>query len=114
MPSRRISFRLAAALVLLGAFIPGLLWPGSLWAQAPIRIGEINSYSGIGAPFTGPYKLGAEMAVEEINARGGVLGRKLEVIFRDDKGQPAEAVKQARARASGCPACRPMRSGGAA
>jgi branched-chain amino acid transport system substrate-binding protein len=35
------------------------------------------------------------MAVEEINARGGVLGRKLEVIFRDDKGQPAEAVKQA-------------------
>jgi hypothetical protein len=72
-----------------------LLWPGSLWAQAPIKIGEINSYSGIGAPFTGPYKLGAEMAVEEINARGGVLGRKLEVIFRDDKGQPAEAVKQA-------------------
>ena len=35
------------------------------------------------------------MAVEEINARGGVLGRKVEVIFRDDKGQPAEAVKQA-------------------
>ena len=95
MPSRRISFLLAAALVLLGAVLPGLLWPGSLWAQAPIKIGEINSYSGIGAPFTGPYKLGAEMAVEEINARGGVLGRKLEVIFRDDKGQPAEAVKQA-------------------
>ena len=95
MPSRRISFLLAAALVLLGAITPGLLWPGSLWAQAPIKIGEINSYSGIGAPFTGPYKLGAEMAVEEINARGGVLGRKLEVIFRDDKGQPAEAVKQA-------------------
>ena len=95
MPSRRVSFLLAAALVLLVALIPGLLWPGSLWAQAPIKIGEINSYSGIGAPFTGPYKLGAEMAVEEINARGGVLGRKLEVIFRDDKGQPAEAVKQA-------------------
>jgi len=95
MPSRRISFLLAAALVLLGAFIPVLLWPGTLWAQAPIKIGEINSYSGIGAPFTGPYKLGAEMAVDEINARGGVLGRKLEVIFRDDKGQPAEAVKQA-------------------
>jgi hypothetical protein len=42
MPSRRISFLLAAALVLLGALIPGLLWPGSLWAQAPINIGEIN------------------------------------------------------------------------
>ena len=35
------------------------------------------------------------MAVEEINAKGGVLGRKLEVLFRDDKGQPAEAVKHA-------------------
>jgi branched-chain amino acid transport system substrate-binding protein len=95
MPSRRISFLRTAALVLMGAFMAGVLWPAPLRAQAPIKIGEINSYSGIGAPFTGPYKLGAEMAVEEINAKGGVLGRKLEVIFRDDKGQPAEAVKQA-------------------
>src|SRR5438034_768518 len=64
-------------------------------AQAPIRIGEINSFSGIGAPFTGPYRQAIEMAVEEVNARGGVLGRKVEVLFRDDKGQPAEAVKHA-------------------
>jgi branched-chain amino acid transport system substrate-binding protein len=64
-------------------------------AQAPIKVGDINTYSGIGAPFTGPYRAGVEMAVEEINAKGGVLGRKLEVLFRDDKGQPAEAVKHA-------------------
>ncbi len=64
-------------------------------AQAPIKIGEINSFSGIGAPFTGPYRAAIEMAVEEVNAKGGVLGRKVEVIFRDDKGQPAEAVKHA-------------------
>ena len=64
-------------------------------AQAPIKIGEINSFSGIGAPFTGPYRAAVEMAVEEVNAKGGVLGRKVEVIFRDDKGQPAEAVKHA-------------------
>jgi branched-chain amino acid transport system substrate-binding protein len=68
---------------------------GPVAAQAPIKVGDINSYSGIGAPFTGPYRAGIEMAVEEINARGGVLGRKIEVIFRDDKGQPAEAVKHA-------------------
>src|SRR5581483_10460930 len=68
---------------------------GPVAAQAPIKVGDINSYSGIGAPFTGPYRAGVEMAVEEINARGGVLGRKLEVIFRDDKGQPAEAIKHA-------------------
>lgn len=64
-------------------------------AQAPIKIGEINTYSGIAAPFTGPYRHAVEMAVEEVNARGGVLGRKVEVVFRDDKGQPAEAVKHA-------------------
>src|SRR5438093_11006053 len=63
--------------------------------QAPIKIGEINSFSGIGAPFTGPYRQAVEMAVEEVNAKGGVLGRKLEVVFRDDKGQPAEAQKHA-------------------
>ncbi len=64
-------------------------------AQAPIRIGEINSFSGIAAPFTLPYRQAVEMAVDEVNAKGGVLGRKVEVLFRDDKGQPAEAVKQA-------------------
>ena len=63
--------------------------------QTPIKIGEINSFSGIGAPFTGPYRSAVEMAVEEVNAKGGVLGRKVEVLFRDDKGQPAEAVKHA-------------------
>jgi len=49
-------------------------------AQAPIKIGEINSFSGIGAPFTGPYRQAVEMAVEEVNARGGVLGRRIEVV----------------------------------
>jgi branched-chain amino acid transport system substrate-binding protein len=63
--------------------------------QAPIRIGEINSFSGIAAPFTGPYRSAVEMAVDEVNAKGGVVGRKVEVLFRDDKGQPAEAVKHA-------------------
>ena len=70
-------------------------------AQAPIRIGEINSFSGIGAPFTGPYRQAVEMAVEEVNGKGGVLGRRVEVLFRDDKGQPAEAVKHAQELVTG-------------
>ncbi len=80
-------------LIMMLLALPGAVTPAG--AQAPIKIGDINSYSGIGAPFTGPYRAGVEMAVEEINAKGGVLGRKLEVAFRDDKGQPAEAVKHA-------------------
>jgi len=65
-------------------------------AQGPaIRIGEINSYSGIAAGFTQPYRQAVEMVVDEVNAAGGVLGRKVEVAFRDDKGSPAEAIKHA-------------------
>ena len=66
---------------------------GSSAAQAaePIRIGEINSYTAL-ADFTQPYKKGWQMAVEEVNAAGGVLGRPLEVIARDDNGKPGNAV----------------------
>lgn len=66
------------------------------WSAAaePIRIGEINSYSGLPA-FTLPYRNGWQLAVEEINAAGGVLGRPLEVISRDDGGKPGDAVTAA-------------------
>ncbi|WNK00809.1 ABC transporter substrate-binding protein [Thalassospiraceae bacterium LMO-JJ14] len=58
----------------------------------PIRIGEINSYTRLPA-FTEPYKKGWQMAVEEINAAGGINGRPLEIISRDDAGKPGNAVK---------------------
>lgn len=61
--------------------------------QDPIRIGEINSYTGPLASFTVPYRNGWQLAVEQVNANGGVLGRKLEVISRDDGAKPADAVK---------------------
>jgi branched-chain amino acid transport system substrate-binding protein len=60
----------------------------------PIKIGEINSYSNI-PQFTTPYKQGWQLAVEEVNAAGGLLGRKVEVIARDDAGKPEEALKHA-------------------
>jgi len=63
-------------------------------AQSPIKIGEINSYSAI-PQFTQPYKQGWQLAVEEINAKGGLLGRKVEVIARDDAGKPDEALRHA-------------------
>ncbi len=57
-----------------------------------IRIGEINSYSRLPA-FTEPYKKGWQLALEEINASGGIFGHTLEVISRDDAGKPGNAVK---------------------
>ena len=62
--------------------------------QGPIKIGEINSYSGMAA-FTGPYKNGLLLAEEEINASGGVLGRKIEIVTRDDGLKPEDAVRAA-------------------
>ncbi len=63
-------------------------------AQNTIKIGELNSYKAQPA-FLEPYKKGWELAVEEINAKGGVLGRKLEVISRDDGASPGDAVRVA-------------------
>ncbi|MEO8008153.1 MAG: ABC transporter substrate-binding protein [Betaproteobacteria bacterium] len=64
-------------------------------AQKPILIGEISSYSTVPA-FTVPYRNGWQLAVEEINAAGGLLdGRKIEVISRDDAGKPDDATRHA-------------------
>ena len=63
-------------------------------SSAPIRIGEINSYSAIPA-FTLPYRNGWQLALEHVNAAGGVRGRTLEVISRDDAGKPQDAVRLA-------------------
>ena len=63
-------------------------------AQNTIKIGELNSYKAAPA-FLDPYKRGIELALDEINASGGVLGRKLESIIRDDSANPGDAVRVA-------------------
>lgn len=70
--------------------------PGLVQAQGagPIKVGEINSYTAQPA-FLKPYRQGWELALEQINAGGGVLGRKIETIFRDDSGKPEDAVRHA-------------------
>ncbi|MCQ4161908.1 ABC transporter substrate-binding protein [Roseomonas sp. GC11] len=69
--------------------------PAVLRAQSgAIRIGEINSYTAQPA-FLGPYRNGWLLAQEQINAAGGINGRPLETIFRDDAGKPEDAVRLA-------------------
>ena len=65
---------------------------GSAMGQDTIKIGEINHYKRMAA-FAGPYKNGIELALEEVNSAGGVMGKPLEFIFRDDQGKPGEAIK---------------------
>ncbi|HJZ43663.1 MAG TPA: ABC transporter substrate-binding protein [Hyphomicrobiaceae bacterium] len=60
----------------------------------PIRIGELNSYSRF-AVFAVPYRNGMQLAQDEINAKGVLGGRKLEIVFRDDGSTPGDAVRVA-------------------
>ncbi|MEN3290897.1 MAG: branched-chain amino acid transport system substrate-binding protein [Burkholderiales bacterium] len=64
------------------------------YAQNTIKIGEINSYKSQ-SNFLEPYKKGMELALEEINSSGGLLGKKVEIISRDDNSNPGDAVRVA-------------------
>ena len=87
MNSRRTSLKVLAACALLAA-------SHGASAQQVIKIGEINSYKALPQNL-GPYKNGWLLAQDEINAAGGVLGKKLETIFRDDNANPGDAVRMA-------------------
>jgi branched-chain amino acid transport system substrate-binding protein len=63
-------------------------------AGQTIKLGEINEYKQFPA-FLEPYRKGMELAVDEINGAGGVLGKKIEVVSRDDNGVPGDAVRAA-------------------
>ncbi len=70
--------------------------PAILRAQGtvPVRVGEINSYGALPA-LTQPYRNGWQMARDEVNAAGGIGGRPLDVISRDDGGQAETAAQLA-------------------
>src|SRR5215468_9724486 len=64
------------------------------FAQNTVKIGELNSYKSQPA-FLESYKKGWELAIEEINAKGGLIGKKVEVVSRDDGANPGDAVRVA-------------------
>jgi branched-chain amino acid transport system substrate-binding protein len=86
---------LLAAAVCAAAGI-ALLAPHAGAQPKPIRIGYPVILSGPGALIGEPSLKGAQMFVDEANAKGGVLGRKLELLVRDTKGNADEAVRIAR------------------
>ncbi|MGE0765215.1 MAG: ABC transporter substrate-binding protein [Hyphomicrobiaceae bacterium] len=90
----KFTFSACLGLAFASAAIIATALPIDVRAQDPIRIGELNSYKAIPA-FLEPYKKGWELAVEEINAAGGINGRKIEVVSRDDNASPGDAVRVA-------------------
>lgn len=72
------------AALLVGLFLP----PTQAQTVAPVRIGVIAPLSGASSDFGRPVLNGVQMAVQEINAAGGYLGRPIELVIHDDQGQP--------------------------
>jgi branched-chain amino acid transport system substrate-binding protein len=82
---------LCGAVVMTAVSVHGACGQSNL----PIKIGEINSYTGPVAAFTQVYRRGLDLAIEQINAQGGVIERKFEVVYRDDNFSPADALRMA-------------------
>jgi branched-chain amino acid transport system substrate-binding protein len=80
----------------LAMIVAASLVPAVAAAQGTIKIGYPMPLSGPASVYGVPIVKGAEMAVQEINASGGVLGRKLELLTRDSKASADEAVRLAR------------------
>ncbi|GLI22035.1 ABC transporter substrate-binding protein [Xanthobacter flavus] len=67
---------------------------GARAQQGEIKVGEINSYSALPA-FLDPYRKGMDLALKEVNDAGGIKGKKLVIISKDDGGKPADALTAA-------------------
>ncbi|HXH85138.1 MAG TPA: ABC transporter substrate-binding protein [Candidatus Tectomicrobia bacterium] len=79
---------------LVAAVAAALVVPPTL-AQAPIKIGVIQPLSGPVAASGNYVRMGAEIARDWINARGGINGRKVELVIEDNKSDPKEAASAA-------------------
>jgi branched-chain amino acid transport system substrate-binding protein len=73
----------------------GLASTQNAYAVDPIKIGVVTPLSGSYAPIGKQVRWGAELAVKEINAAGGVNGRPFELLFEDEEANPPVAVRKA-------------------
>ena len=82
--------------IILAVLCSAALLTGAAYAQsgAPIKIADVAELSGGGATVGNNWKNGIDLAVEEINAKGGILGRKIEVSHADSQSNPGVARAQ--------------------
>ena len=85
--------------ILAGAI--GLLFIGApARAQDTVKIGVVTDHTGNAAEFARIEEQGLELALKEINAAGGVLGKKIELSYEDDEDKPALSATKVRKLAS--------------
>jgi len=80
----------------LGLGLAGVLAAFPASAADPIKIGLVTALSGQSARAGEALTRGLTIAIDEVNAKGGVLGRKVELVRRDDEANPAKGVIAAR------------------
>jgi branched-chain amino acid transport system substrate-binding protein len=80
----------------LCAFLGALLAAGAVHAQDTIKIGVITDRVGVSKPYSEPSTEGLIFGAEEINQRGGVLGKKIELLVEDDQSRPDISAALAR------------------
>ncbi|MGJ4960891.1 ABC transporter substrate-binding protein [Bradyrhizobium sp. HKCCYLRH3061] len=91
--------------IILAGLCSATLLSGAAYAQsgAPIKIADVAELSGGGATVGNNWKNGIDLAVEEINAKGGILGRKIEVSHADSQSNPGIARAQVQKALDGEP-----------
>ena len=89
---------------ILAGMLLATVMAGPAFAQgAPIKLANVAELSGGGATVGTNWKNGIDLAIEEINAKGGVLGRKLEVTHADSQSNPGVARAQVQKALDGEP-----------
>ena len=82
------------SLIIIGLVLGGLVWTGcqKKAEEKVVKIGGLMPLSGDGAKYGQSAKSGIDLAIEGINAKGGVKGHKIEVIYEDSQGLPTTGV----------------------
>jgi len=93
MKKKFFTYPIAATLVLCWTFFPNI---NPCLAGDTISVGVVTGLTGWGADLGASVKEGVNLAVEEINNNGGLLGNNIEVIYRDDESNPPKGIVAAR------------------
>ncbi|MDO8877574.1 MAG: ABC transporter substrate-binding protein [Pseudolabrys sp.] len=80
---------------LLAALLSATAMTSAAYAADPIKIGVVTPLSGTYAGIGQQVKWGLELATKEVNAKGGIMGRPIELIYEDEEANPAVAVQKA-------------------
>src|SRR3954469_24433016 len=78
------------------AVLGAVLFAGAVQAQETIKIGVITDRVGVSKPYAEPATEGMMFGANEINRKGGVLGRKIELLIEDDQSKPDVSAALAR------------------